>query len=401
MAFKYDFETALVRKGHDSYAEDHAPQPKEGFDYIPMAVADMGFIVCPSIVEKIKGRLEHPIFGYYGASPETEEWWNCVIDWQKYKHGVELTKEQIGFQHGVHGGNVQALKIFARPGDRVMLHTPAYGSFIRNLKNLGYVMVESPLYLDENNVWRMDFEDMEKKIVSENIQTLLFCSPHNPTGRVWEKWELEKMMEICEKYAVKVVSDEIWSDFVFEGKKHTPLQTVSEYAKYNTIAMYAPSKTFNLAGFNGSYHVCYDKWLQGRLAKEAQLTIYNKMHLLTLHAFQGAYSEEGKEWHKELLQVIETNATYAVNYIKEHFEGVNVSMSDGTYVIFVDNKEWMEKHGKTQDELYNRALEYGVGWQDGRGFGGMTHQRINLAQPTWRVKEAMDRLDKYVFNAQW
>lgn len=209
------------------------------------------------------------------------------------------------------------------------------------------------------------------------------------------------MMEICEKYSVKVVSDEIWSDFVFEGKKHTPLQTVSEYAKYNTIAMYAPSKTFNLAGFNGSYHVCYDKWLQGRLAKEAQLTIYNKMHLLTLHAFQGAYSEEGKEWHKELLQVIEANATYAVNYIKEHFEGVNVSMSDGTYVIFVDNKEWMEKHGKTQDELYNRALEYGVGWQDGRGFGGMTHQRINLAQPTWRVKEAMDRLDKYVYNCEW
>ena len=169
------------------------------------------------------------------------------------------------------------------------------------------------------------------------------------------------MMELCEKYAVKVVSDEIWSDFVFSDKKHIPLQMVSEYAKYNTIAMYAPSKTFNLAGFNGSYHVCYDKWLQGRLAKEAGLTIYNKMHLLTLHAFQGAYSEEGKEWHKQLIEVIETNAKYAVNYINEHFEGVNVSMSDGTYVIFVDNKEWMEKHGKTQDELYNRALEYGVG----------------------------------------
>ncbi len=401
MKYNFDFETALLRKGHDSHVEDNAPVPKDGLDYIPMAAADMAFIVCPAIVNKIKERLEHPIFGYFGARPETEKWWNCVIDWQKYRHGVELTKDMIGFQHGVHGGNVTALRIFARPGDRIMLHTPAYGTFIRNLKNLGYVMVESPLYLDENHVWRMDFEDMEKKIIEENIRTLLFCSPHNPTGRVWEKWELEKMAALCEKHAVKIVSDEVWSDLVFEGKKHIPLQTVSEYAKMNTIAMYAPSKTFNLASFNGSYHVIYDKWLQDRMAKEAQLTIYNKMHLLTLHAFQGAYSDEGKAWHKELVKVLETNAKYAVDYINEHFEGVDVAMSEGTYVIFVNNKEWMEKHGKTQDEMHKRAIEYGVGWQDGRGFGGMTHQRINLSQPTWRVKEAFDRLDKYVYNCEW
>ncbi len=398
MAYNHDFETALVRKGWDSSAEENKPIPKEGFDYIPMAVADMGFIVCPAIVESMKGRLEHPIFGYNSGM---DKWNKVVLEWQKYRFGVDLTEANIGYEHGVHGGNITALRLFAKPGDRILLHTPAYGSFIRNLKNLGYVMVDSPLKIDENNVWRMDFEDMEKKIVAEDITTLLFCSPHNPTGRVWEKWELEKMVELCEKYHVKIVSDEIWSDFIFEGKVHTPTQLINDYAKYNTIALYAPSKTFNLAGLVGSYHVIYDPWLKNRMIKDENLHMYNKINLLSLYAFLGAYSDEGKAWKDKLVETIETNSKFAVNYIREKFEGVEVCDADGTYVIFIDTAKWQEKHGKTQDELLNKAYEYGVGWQDGRGFLGMTHFRINLAQPTWRVKEAFDRLDKYVFNAEW
>ena len=399
MAYEFDFVTALDRKGHDSSAADYEPAYlREGFDFIPMAVADMGFKTCPAIVESIKERLEHPIFGYF---PHKEEYYDVIVKWQERKHGVTgLKKENIMYHHGVHGGNVHALRLFCHAGDKIMIHTPIYASFRRNIKDLGWNAVESELVIDENGVYRMDFEDMEKEFKA-GCRTLLFCSPHNPLGRVWEKWELEKMMELCEKYEVKVVSDEIWADFVFSGHKHVPVQSVSEYAKMNTIALYAPSKTFNLAGMMGSYSICYNPYLQARFARQSYLTMYNKMTLPSMYALLGAYSDEGFEWAKQLIATIEGNAKYAVDYIRKNFEGVTVGDPEGTYVIFVDTKEWCEKHGKTHDELFVQAMSYGVGWQDGVGFKGNTHFRINLAQPRHRVEEAMDRLNKYVFNGQW
>ena len=403
---KYDFTTALVRRGHDSAAEDMvgsgapnaATAPKEGFDYIPMAVADMGFKTCPAIVERIKERLEHPIFGYYRPR---QEFFDGILNWQKDRYGVELTQDCIGYEHGVHGGNVTALRVLARQGDRILIHTPIYASFLRNLKDLGYNAVCSPLIQDENGVYRMNFEDMEEKIIANKIHVLLFCSPYNPLGRVWERWELEKMMELCKKHDVYVISDEIWADFAFSGHKHIPLPSISEDAKYRTIAMYAPSKTFNLAGLVGSYHVIHNKYLRDRFEREAALTHYNKMNLFSMYAFIGAYSAEGREWVDELVQVIEGNSKYATKYIREHFEGVSVPEAQGTYVIFLDCTEWCKKHGKTLDELIHAGWDVGVGWQDGRGFGGECHIRMNLAQPSHRVEQAFDRLTKYVFNAEW
>ena len=396
---KYDFTSILDRNGKDAIAVEHIPIPgaqvKEGFDRIPMWVADMNFPTVPTVVEAMMERVQHPAYGYFDPS---EEYYASIIRWQETRNGVTgLKPEHIGYENGVLGGVVSALNVMCSKGDNVLLHSPTYIGFTRCIENNGYNIVHSPLVKDENGIWRMDFADMEEKIVKNHIHAAVFCSPHNPCGRVWERWEIEKAMELYKKYDVFVISDEIWSDLILEGHKHIPTQSVSEDARNRTVAMYAPSKTFNLAGLVGSYHIIYNSWLRERVLKESSLSHYNEMNVLSMHALIGAYKPEGYEWVDELRQVLTGNVEFACKYIQDHFEGVEVSKPEGTYMLFLDCTKWCEKHGKTIDELQRAGVEVGVIWQDGRPFHGPCHIRMNLALPLSRVQEAFERLEKYVF----
>lgn len=400
---KYDFTSIMDRRGRDAIAVDGLGQeggfapslPKEGFDIIPMWVADMNFPTVPTIPEEIIERAKHPAYGYFSA---TDEYYDSIIRWHERRNGVKgLTRECIGYENGVLGGVTSALNVNCSKGDKVLLHSPTYIGFTGTLKNNGYDMVLSPLKKDENNVWRMDYEDMEEKLRKEKIHAAVICSPHNPCGRVWERWELEKAMELFRKYDVFVVSDEIWSDIILDGHKHIPTQSVSEDARMRTVALYAPSKTFNLAGLIGSYHIIYNSWLRDRVMKESSLPHYNDMNVLSMHALIGAYREEGYEWVDELCSVLTENVKYACEYIEKHFEGVEVSAPEGTYMLFLDCEKWCREHGKTMDELEKAGWDIGVAWQDGRMFHGEYAIRMNLALPLSRVKEAFDRLSRYVF----
>lgn len=406
---KYDFTSILNRRGMDAIAVDTPFEEegfnhdyfagihlKEGMDWIPMWVADMNFPIVPTVQEAIIERTKHPAFGYF--SPR-KEYFEEIIKWQETRNGVTgLTKACIGYENGVLGGVVSALNVLCSKGDSVLLHSPTYIGFTGALTNNGYHIVHSHLKKDGEKVWRMDFEDMEKKIVENHIYACIMCSPHNPTGRVWEKWELEKAMELFKKHDVYVISDEIWSDLILEGYKHIPTQMISEDARNRTIAMYAPSKTFNLAGLIGSYHIIYNPWLRDRVDKESSLSHYNDMNMLSMYALIGAYQPEGYEWVDELRQVLTENVKFACDFIEEHFGGVEVSRPQGTYMLFLDCEKWCKAHGKTMDELQKAGLEAGVMWQDGRPFHGEYGIRMNLALPLSRVKEAFERLDKYVFH---
>ena len=403
---KYDFTSIIDRRGKDAIAIDglgtkpgFAPEPpKEGFDIIPMWVADMDFPTVPTIPEAIIKRAEHPAYGYFDP---TAEYFDSIIRWHEIRNGVTgLKPEHIGYENGVLGGVISALNVFCSKGDNVLVHQPTYIGFTMSLENNGYNIVHSPLVKDENGVWRMDYEDMEKKIVENKIHAAIMCNPHNPCGRVWERWELEKAMELYKKYDVYVVSDEIWSDLILDGHHHIPTQSVSEDARNRTAAVYAPSKTFNLAGLVGSYHIIYNKWIRERVEKESSLCHYNDMNVLSMHALIGAYKPEGYEWVDELCQVLTENVEFACNYIQNHFEGVEVSRPEGTYMLFVDCAKWCAAHGKTIEEVEQAAWDVGVALQDGRMFFGPSHLRMNLALPLSRVKEAMERLDKYVFHAE-
>ena len=400
---KYDFTSILDRKGMDAIAVD-APgntvfspngPSREGFDLIPMWVADMNFPTVPTVPQAIIQRAQHPAYGYF--SPR-KEYFDSILRWHKTHHGVTMTPEDITYANGVLGGVVSALNVLCSRGDNVLVHAPTYIGFTHALEDNGYHIVHSSLTLDQEGIWRMDYQDMERKIQENKIHAAILCSPHNPCGRVWERWELEKAMELYKKYDVYVISDEIWSDLILPGYKHIPTQTISEDAKMRTVAMYAPSKTFNLAGLVGSYSVIYNAWLRDRVRKEAGLSHYNSQNMLSMYALIGAYQDEGYAWLEELRQVLKTNIEYACDYIRAHFDGVRFCQPQGTYMLFIDCTGWCWKHGKTLDEVLSAAWSVGVAFQDGRPFHGPCHIRINLALPLSRVQEAFKRLDKYVFN---
>lgn len=397
----YDFTSIIDRTGKDSIAVEEIPIPhaevREGFDRIPMWVADMNFPTAPAISAAVIARAQHPAYGYFNYS---REYYQAIIRWQEERNRVSgLTETCIGYENGVLGGVISALNVLCSRGGKVLLHSPTYIGFTSSLENNGFRIVHSPLVKDAEGVWRMDFEDMERKIVENRIQAAIFCSPHNPCGRVWERWEIERAMELYRKHDVFVISDEIWSDLTLADYRHIPTQSVSEDARNRTVALYAPSKTFNLAGLIGSYHIIYNPWLRERVRREASLSHYNSQNVLSMHALIGAYSSEGRAWLDELRQVLTGNVDCACQYIKEHFQGVEVSKPQGTYMLFLDCSEWCAAHGKTIDELQRAGAEVGVMWQDGRPFHGPCHIRMNLALPLCRVQEALRRLDQYVFHA--
>ncbi len=401
---KYDFTTIMDRHNKDALAVDGLglnpgftpDRPKDGFDVIPMWVADMNFPTVPTITEAIIERAKHPAFGYFRP---TKEYYQSIINWHKNRNGVtDLKAEYIGYENGVLGGVVSAANILCSKGDNILVNAPTYIGFTNALaKKNGYNLVASKLIKDENNIWRMDYEDMERKIVENNIHTAIICSPYNPAGRVWEREELEKIIAIYEKHNVYIISDEIWSDLILEGHKHIPTQQVNDYAKYHTIAFYAPSKTFNLAGLVGSYHIVYDTWLRERLLRESATSCYNDMNVLSMHALIGAYKQEGYEWLDELRQVLTANVQYAYQHIKDHYEGIDVSMPEGTYMLFLNCQEYLEKHHMTLEELEKKGWDVGVAWQDGKMFGDPYGIRMNFALPLSRIQEAFKRLDTYVF----
>ena len=396
----YDFETMMERRGMDAVAVDALGhpgvpgRPKEGFDALPMWVADMNFVGCPAVTEAIIARAQHPSYGYF--SPR-EEYFDAIIRWQRERNGVtRLEKKHIGYENGVLGGVIAALQVFAAPGDNILLHSPTYIGFTGSLKSAGYNIVLSELKRDGRGVWRMDFADMERKIVENRIHATIFCNPHNPCGRVWEPWEIERAMEIFEKHDVWVVSDEIWSDLILSGHSHTPAQSVSAWAREHTAALYAPSKTFNLAGLVGSYHIIYNDFFRERQAQMASKSHYNMMNVLSMHALIGAYSDAGAKWVDELCAVLTGNVDYAYERL-QHVPGVTLAKPEGTYMLYLHCADWCRAHGRTLDELLRAGWDVGVAWQDGRPFHDDFGIRMNLALPRSKVEEAFARLEKFVF----
>lgn len=400
---KYDFTTIIDRRGKDSIAVDlmqglgFGPEPaKEGFEMIPMWIADMNFPTVPTIQEAISERAKHPMFGYFVPR---KEYFDSIIKWQETCNDVTgLTAEHIGYENGVLGCVVSAINAFSAPGDCVLIHSPIYIGFTMALENNGRKIIHTQLIQDEDGIWRMDYEDMDAKLKQYKIHVAVFCSPHNPCGRVWEREEIEKAMEVYKNNDCIVISDEIWSDIILYGNKHIPTQSVNEDARNRTIAVYAPSKTFNLAGLVGSYHIIYNKYLRDRVRAQSSKPHYNDVNVLSIHALIGAYKPEGYEWVDELRQVIAENIDYVSNHIQKNYKGIKFAKPQATYMLFLDCEEYCKEHNITLEQLYKAGTDVGVMWQDGRPFNHPYAIRLNLALPKSKVIEAFERLDKYVFN---
>ena len=396
---KYDFTTVLDRSGRDSLAADKIPfeglRPEAGFDTIPMWIADMSFPTAPPVMEALYKRMDMPNFGYFDLP---EEYFHAIIAWQKRRNGVEgLRPEHIGYENGVLGGVSSAVQAFTAPGDKILIHSPTYVGFTHTMEDTGRVIVHSPLIRDEEGIWRMDYEDMDRKLREQHIHFAIFCSPHNPSGRVWERGEIERAMEIYAANGCVVISDEIWSDIIMPGHRHIPTQSVSTDARERTVAFYAPSKTFSLAGLVGAYHVIYNDYLRDRVVRRSVLSHYNDCNVLSVRALIGGFSPEGERWTEEMISVIDGNLRYACDFIAEHFKGVRVMRPQGTYMLFLDCGDWCRAHGVPIGELQARGVRCGVIWQNGEAFVYPDSIRMNLALPQSRLIEALDRLKKYAF----
>jgi len=396
---KYDFTTMVDRAGRDSLAMDIIPLEgvsiEEGFSRIPMWVADMSFPTAPPVLDAIEERLKTPTMGYFLL---TDEYYGSIISWQQRRNGVEgLTKEHIGYENGVLGGVSSAIRALTSPGDKILVHSPTYIGFTHVCEEIGRTLVHSPLVRDEKGVWRMDYADMDAKLKENGIHLAIFCSPHNPCGRVWEKWEIEKAMQVYSYNNCYVISDEIWSDIIAPGNKHIPTQSVSEDARQRTMAFYSPSKTFSLAGLIGSYHIIYNDFLRSRVAKLGSESHYNSCNVLSMHGLIGAYSAAGEQWADEMNAVIAENCRYAVDFINENFPGVKVFLPQGTYMLYLDCAQWLSQNGTGLSQLLRRGAEKGVIWQNGESFMLENSIRMNLALPKAQLEEAFDRLKKYAF----
>lgn len=383
---KYDFDRVIDRK--NTASEKYSFLKKNGFseDTLPMWVADMDFETVPQVKERLKQVAGHGIYGYTGR---TEEYYNAVCGWFARRFSWNIRPEWMISTPGVVFALAAAVRAFTEPGEGVMIQQPVYYPFSNVVVRNGRKLVNNPLRL-EQGVYRMDFEDMEKKIRKEGVKLFLLCSPHNPVGRVWTKEELQTAAAICSRYGVLIVADEIHCDFVRKMYHHTPFGTLPEEFSSKAVICTAPSKTFNLAGLQASNIIIADSELRRLFTSELNACASFGAGLFGLEACRTAY-ETGDEWLDALLEYLEGNYAYIREFIRQELPAVKLTELEGTYLAWMDFRQY----GLDDDQLKEKMRHKARLWLDEGtmfGEGGSGFMRMNIAAPRSIVRTAMERL---------
>ncbi len=373
------------RRGTNALKWNHLDKMSFGTnDLLGLWVADMDFAAPECVRQAIIRAGEYGIFGYDATPPEYNE---AFINWEKTYHGYEVKPEWIRFAPGVVTGFYWLIRLMTQPGDAVMILTPVYYPFMSAIEEQGRRLVKCEL-VNTDGIYTVDYDAFEEKIRTENVKGFLFCSPHNPVGRVWRREELEKMLEICRRYGVKVISDEIHQDFEHPGHKHIPAATVGDYDDM-LATLTAPSKTFNLAGMQNSIAIIPDEELRRRydaLISEMHIHGGNSVGFIAAAA---AYAG-GRPWLETLLRQIEENAETLRSKLAEGLPKAIMSPLEGTYLAWIDLGAYVapEDIESTMVKLCGLALDYGS------QFGGDApcHIRVNLGTSREIIEEAAERL---------
>lgn len=357
-------------------------------DILPLWVADMDFKTAPPIIEALSERVEEGIYGY--TKPE-ESYFNSFINWCRNRHQWEIDLKELLYSPGVVPALIFTIESLTEKNDRILIQTPVYGPFARSINDHHRRVVENPLLCD-NGYYTMDFDHMEAQF-QEGVKVMIFCSPHNPVGRVWQEHELLQLTKLIEKYDILVISDEIHSDLILKGYKHTPLASF-ESIKNKVITCMAPSKTFNLAGLQSSIIHTYNQDYLDQL----KIT-YEKMDMKINNcfgqvAFEAAYNH-GQPWLEAVLSYIEDNIDYCIDYINNHIEGISVRKPEGTYLLWLDCRSLNMSHEALKTFMAEKAK---VGLTDGGFFGdlGEGYMRLNVATPRANIVEGLRRISDAV-----
>ena len=388
--YQYDFDKVIDRKNTDCLKFDFAVQRGRPADVLPFWVADMDFPIAREIQEALIKRCEHGIFGYTEA---TEPYFAALHGWYLKHFGWDVQRPWLIKTPGVVFALAMAVKAFTKPGEAVLIQQPVYYPFSEVILDNGRELVNSPLVLKHGH-YDMDFADLEAKLARPEVKLMLLCSPHNPVGRVWTREELQKVGDLCLRYGVIVVADEIHSDFVWEGHKHTNFATLGEEYAQNCLVCTAPSKTFNLAGLQVSNIFIPNQRLRRAFRKQVDAAGYSQLNTLGLTACQAAYTY-GEEWLQQVKQYIAANIALVDAYLKEKLPQIKLMPIEGTYLIWLDCSALGMSSAAREQWLWHTAKL----WLDGGGiFGpeGEAFERINVACPRATLLQGLEQLKSAV-----
>lgn len=382
----YDFDKIIDRRGTSCLKYDFQVERRGRDDLLPLWVADMDFALPEEILEDIKDRVSHGIFGY--TDPE-KEYFDSVIGWFDSHFGWKGRAEWITVTPGVVVAISIAVRALTDEGDGVLIQQPVYYPFSEAIVLNKRKLVNNQLVYEDGK-YSIDFEDFEKKIVDENVKLFILCSPHNPVGRVWTEAELRKMGEICLKHKVIIVSDEIHCDFTYEGHKQIMFPSLGEEFEQNVILCTAPSKTFNIAGLHVSNIFIPNPEIRGKFKGELEAFGFSQPNIMGLVACQAVYSK-GDDWYRELKKYIAGNLDFARTYFAENIPEIKLVEPEGTYLIWLD----CSKLGLSVEGLESFVEDKAKLWVDfGKIFGRESGQfiRINIACPRATLKQALEQL---------
>ncbi|WP_346858931.1 PatB family C-S lyase [uncultured Draconibacterium sp.] len=384
---KYDFDEIVPRKGTNCLKHDALETFFKSKDLLPLWVADMDFKTPDFIVEAIKKRAEHEIFGY---TFRPDSYFEAIINWMKRRHNWEIKKEWISFSPGVVAGLTFAVESFSKPGDGVIVQPPVYFPFFDSVKGTKRKMIENPLKI-ENERYTFDLEDLKSKI-DKNTKLLLLCNPQNPGGMVWTREELVALTDICLENNIMIISDEIHSDLIFGDHKHIPLASISEEVAQNCMISMAPSKTFNVAGLTSSMVIIPNKTKLARYDRTIGVGHLGMGNIFGSIALEAAYTH-GDEWLEQLLDYLWSNFQLVNDFMKARLPRVKVMNLEATYLVWMDFTDY----GMKNDDLMKFLLENaGVALNDGGRFGtgGDGWLRINIGCQRSVLQEALNKLEK-------
>ena len=379
---KYNFDEIIPRRGTNSYKWDSAGDA----DVLPMWVADMDFRTAPPVVEALRKRVEHGIFGYVRVP---DAYYAAVTNWFARRHDWQIEKEWIIYTTGVVPALSAVIKALTAPGDKVMVQTPVYNCFFSSIRNNGCGMIANPL-IYRNGTYQRDFADLEQKAADPSVKVLLLCNPHNPAGRVWTKQELTRIGDICIRNNVWVVADEIHCELVFPGHTYIPFASISQEFLMHSVTCTSPSKAFNLAGLQIANIISADTDIRTKIDKAININEVCDVNPFGVEALMAAYND-GEEWLEELKQYLFANYNYLRVYFEEYLPEFPVATLEGTYLVWAD----CSVLNQSSDETVKTLLEKEKLWvNEGSLYGeaGEGFIRINIACPRQQLIEGLNRL---------
>ncbi len=388
---RYNFDQLIDRNGSNAIKIDALNDRFGRADLTSMWIADMDFAVCPDIVETLRLRIEHPIYGY---SRPNDSYWQSIINWLGNRHNFNVSREEMTYIPGVVKGIALSINYFTRPGDKIIIQPPVYHPFKMVIEGNDRIVVNNPLLLTGENIYKMDFDHLEKVIAEHKPKMMILCNPHNPAGIQWDKETLQRVASLCHDNGVLVISDEIHGDLMLYGNSHIPFATVSQQARSISITLGAPSKTFNIPGLVSSWVVIPDKKLREPFFRWLSANEFDEPTFVATLATETAYTQ-GKQWLDEALRYIEDNINYVEQFLESHIPSLKAMKPDASFLVWLDCR----KLGLSQEQLVDMFVnEAALALNDGSMFGqeGTGFMRMNVACPRSVIKSALDSLSKAV-----